>query len=57
MDMRSLFTSSREIRYEAFFDFYPTNSDVGPTFKQVIHSNTLQSDSLQVTSFISFDDS
>jgi len=55
MDMRNLFTSLGEIQYEAFFDFYPANSDVGPTFKQVIHSNTLLSDSLQLTSFISVD--
>jgi len=55
MEMRNLFTSLGEIQYETFCDFCPANSGVGPTFKQVIHSNTLQSDSLQVTSFISFD--
>ena len=53
--MRNLFTSLWEIHYEAFCDFYPANSGVGPTFKQVIHYNTLQSDSLQVISFIYFD--
>jgi len=52
MDMRSLFTSLGEIQCGALCDFYPASSGVGPTFKQVIHSNTLQSDSLQVTSFI-----
>jgi len=35
MDMRNLFTSLWEIHYEAFCDFYPANSGVGPTFKQV----------------------
>jgi len=55
MDMRILFTSLGEIQYEALCDFYPTSSGVGPTFEQVIHSNTLQSDSLQVTSFIILD--
>jgi hypothetical protein len=55
MDVRNLFTSLGEIQYEALCDFYPANSGVRPTFKQVIHSNTQQSDSLQVTSFISFD--
>jgi len=44
MDMRSLFTSLGEIQYEALCDFYPAISGVGPTFQQVIHSNTLQFD-------------
>lgn len=55
MDKRNLFSSLGEIQCEAFCDFYPANSGLGPTFKHVIHSISLQSDSLQVTSFISFD--